>query len=400
MSIRQKLILSFTLLALLATLTGLYNISVIDGLNQQLNDSSDHASAVVNLLLIGLTLAVIGASLWWVLSTISQPIDRILSNLEQTEQGKLTASITVQRQDELGNVSDHINRFTSGLNETLVIVCDEMDRLSEHAQAMTGNSDRSNQMAKQQQQELAQLATAIHQLSQTVQAMTTHAEQASASAHQADNHSQQGNQLVTDAAAGINQLTSRVDHSMTEIESLQSQTQSIGSVLDVIHTIAEQTNLLALNAAIEAARAGESGRGFAVVADEVRSLAQRTQQSTAEIAASIELLQRGANSAVSTMSEVQQQAGQVAAQTNDAASALDQITAAAGSIRQMNQQIAMAAEQQSSVTIEVSGNVERLNQLSQQTADETLSTRQGCDEVQKLAQDVEQQLSRFELIKP
>ena len=400
MSIRQKLFLCFALLALLAVAAGLYNNSSVSALSEQFGNS-EAASALIrtNLLFIGLSLAIAGGGLWWILGTISQPIDRILTNLALTEKGQLTASIDNDASDELGTLSQQIDRFTSSLNDTLVGVCEAMDMLSRHANEMTGNSERSNQMANQQQQQLTQLSHAIQQLSDTVHEVAANAEQASNNAQEADQHAQQGNQLVTGAAGSIEQLNGQVDASVTEIEALRGQTQSIGSVLDVIRAIAEQTNLLALNAAIEAARAGESGRGFAVVADEVRSLAQRTQDSTAEIDSAIAQLQSGADSAVSTMAEVQQQAGQVAEQTRAASGSLEQITAAVSSISSMNTQIATAAEQQSSVAQEISTNLTHVNELSEQTAQETLGTRDGCDQVDQLAQDVQQQLSRFELVK-
>jgi hypothetical protein len=90
--------------------------------------------------------------------------------------------------------------------------------------------------------------------------------------------------LLREINTSLHEIESEAKSSCTSVEQLKQATQNISNFVNVINDISEQTNLLALNAAIEAARAGDQGRGFAVVADEVRSLAQKTNDTTKQIA--------------------------------------------------------------------------------------------------------------------
>jgi methyl-accepting chemotaxis protein len=83
---------------------------------------------------------------------------------------------------------------------------------------------------------------------------------------------------------------SRSDEILGIVGDLQSSSEDVNQIVELINNIASQTRLLALNATIEAARAGDAGRGFAVVAGEVKDLAAQTTDATGDVASSIKAM--------------------------------------------------------------------------------------------------------------
>ncbi len=272
------------------------------------------------------------------------------------------------------------NEITAAFAELIKEVSNTTNQVAVETNKMASITEQSMQGIVQQRNETGQVATAMNQMTASVQEVSKSAASAATVAQTTATQSQKGAKVVQDTINGINTLASDVERAADVIHALEKDSESIGSVLDVIQGIAEQTNLLALNAAIEAARAGEQGRGFAVVADEVRSLASRTQESTQEIQSIIEKLQSRSKQAVGVMDDGQKQA-QVSVELAQAAGeALSDISSGIGELEHVSTQIAVAAEQQNTVAEEINRNIVNINDISMQnaeSADVSTSTSQG-----------------------
>ena len=331
--------------------------------------------------------------------SILKPLKQIVAVLGELSEGDgdLTRRLDIAARDETGQLAFSFNRFVDKLHGIISEVKKSATAVSESAGNLSVITDSTSAGVDQQRQQTEQAATAVTQMASTIQEVAKSAEQAAAAAVTSNSKANEGRIVVSDTVDAITELSGDVEATSQVMRKLKSDSENIGTVLDVIKGIAEQTNLLALNAAIEAARAGEQGRGFAVVADEVRTLAQRTQKSTDEIGQMIESLQNEANRAAAAAEQGRDRAKHTVAQAMQAGQALDTIIEGIETINDMNAQIASASEEQSVVAEEIAARVVTIQGISEQTAAGSADTANASTRLNLLSDQLLKIVDQFHL---
>ncbi|MCA6064284.1 methyl-accepting chemotaxis protein [Thalassolituus marinus] len=333
-----------------------------------------------------------------ILNSIRTPLRNVAIAMREISKGEgdLTQRLPIRGDDEITAIARAFNLFI----ERIQVLVTESKSTSEVLASLTRNlsqiSSATRRLTDDQLQQTDLAATGSNEMSQTIHEVADNAERAAAAAREVADSAERGKSTMATTQQRIGQLAADIQKSSSVIQGLRAETESIGSVLDVIRGIAEQTNLLALNAAIEAARAGEQGRGFAVVADEVRTLASRTQESTEEINKMITRLQDQAATAVKSMEENAHNSENTAASSQQALDAISSISNAVNTITEMNLSIASAVEEQSAAANEISGNVVRIAESSGNIAD---NMRQADESSSKLAESSNTLVSLIERFK-
>ena len=355
---------------------------------------------LVRFSLIGLAIAVLMAAMVAILiRSITQPLQHSMQAMANIASGEadLTRELDVSGNDELTALGRDFNAFSRKLRKLIGQLSETASSLDQSSDALEKLSEQTHQQSQQQLQQMELVATAVNEVTYAVQEVAKNAEHASNEVGEADKQAGLGQQNIEASLQQIDQLSSTISQAVDVIQSLADETTKIGSVLEVIGSIADQTNLLALNAAIEAARAGEQGRGFAVVADEVRLLAQRTQQSTAEIHTMIERLQKNSGAAVNVIMESNRATQATVEQASQAGESLGQIAQALRNLSGLNASIASATLQQTHVVEDINQNVTQAAGLAQESTNAAQQSSAAGKQLGELAEQLNRLLRQFKV---
>jgi methyl-accepting chemotaxis protein len=364
-------------------------------------------------------------------------------------EGDLTVEVTPRsKRDTLGNA---FQRMAHGLQEIVRNTRDAASQVSAGSNQVAGAADESAKVSVQASSAIEEVTSTMHEMSINVQNVVKNTQvqassvaETSASIDQmvtsiqrvADtakvlldiaNRSREevhtGIQTMEKATDGLNRTNKAIQSSAEIINILGHRADDIGKIIEVIDDLAEQTNLLALNAAIEAARAGEHGLGFAVVADEVRKLAEKSTQSTKEIADLIQSIQREARQAVENMehstriveeglslgnelgsalhkisdvvTEVYKFSQEIGAATNEQSVGSSQIAKATNRLTEITQEINSAVEEQASGAQAVVRAMDKMRELVQQSASSSTELSAAAEQMLKLSRNLLDNMDRF-----
>ncbi|EJW12648.1 Methyl-accepting chemotaxis protein [Rhodovulum sp. PH10] len=180
---------------------------------------------------------------------------------------------------------------------------------------IAGNIASVDAKAEQLTSECHGVADAATELTVSNRRIGDAAGQADATIQAACGEMEASSDAVQTSLGEISALATATAGFEAKLDGLRSALERVAKAAGGIDAIARQTNLLALNATIEAARAGEAGKGFAVVAGEVKALAKQTSAATAEIAATLALLDTQTRGLMAESAETVQRAHTVQAGT-------------------------------------------------------------------------------------
>ncbi|STO56166.1 methyl-accepting chemotaxis protein [Grimontia hollisae] len=343
----------------------------------------------------GISIVLLALAYVLIMKFITRPLEATAKELDIIASGDLTSTPSAIGLGEIGMINASAAKLHNQLANLISGLQRSANELSTASNQLNSNSQKQSESANAQQQQTEQASTAVEELSRSAAEIARSANETSDSTQQTTESAGVGATQMESVNALMTQLRQDIESAGSAVGDLSKRVVRVDEVMTVISGIAEQTNLLALNAAIEAARAGEQGRGFAVVADEVRALAQKTQESTSEIAEVLAGLRQGSESTVKAMQNGQNKTDEVVTNISEVSERWRDLANAINDIAELNTTVAATANEQTSVSQEISLLISELHAAAQILQEQAADSAQSSSILDKLAKQLRDQIIAY-----
>ncbi len=363
---------------------------------------NEHQQAIRNISIVALLISVLTIILIFIIVSVIRSVKKRVNVIHEIfsiidKESDLTKRLSDSRQDELGKINRIFDKHLEAISSVFLQFKSISNEALKTTHKIIATAKKSNTNAQSQYQKTDKMNAAIANLTNTASDIASSMTGANSSIKNVVDNAQRSLEEAQQVNKIFAQITEEFTTNLSIIEKLDKQSQEIFTILDTISGIAEQTNLLALNAAIEAARAGEQGRGFAVVADEVRSLAQKTQESTANIREMIERLGENSQQALTSMKTSQALVEETEKRVNVSDESVAQVNAEIQTVQNMIHNITSIADAQVNVIGDISLNVQETKTLADDTCSNAIEVNSIIEELSKKFELLDMRIQSFKV---
>jgi methyl-accepting chemotaxis protein WspA len=348
------------------------------------------------LMSFGIALLLSIACIYYLLRSITRPLEGLVTAMGQMRQGDFTQRI--DRQDEFGALGQAFN----GMADDLASLFGEVQKSGIR---VTSSVTEIAATAKEQQTTANEIAVTTTEIGATSREISATSRELVKTMRDVSLVGEQTAALAGDGQTGLARMEEtmrRVVDAAGSINAklgvLNEKAGNINQMVITITKVADQTNLLSLNAAIEAEKAGEYGRGFAVVASEIRRLADQTAVATYDIEQMVKEIHSAVSAGVMGMDKFSEEVRRGMTELKQVSGQLTEIIHQVQALAPRFDAVNEGMQAQATGAEQISEALTQLGQAARQTVESQAQSSRAIEDLNQVSSGLRSGVSRFKLV--